>query len=78
MKSFTKTTTTTFEPIWINTDAFTYDETFRKIRSGSRKPFKACCKCKRKFDDGERIGIGCFKGKGNLALCGQCAVELED
>lgn len=50
---------------------------FRDRRSKSRNKMDKCFWCKKKFEDGEMMGIARRTGKGSVVLCQKCADELE-
>jgi hypothetical protein len=77
MKSFTRTRTETFTPLWVKVDFSTYGEEWIGIRANMRYKADNCFKCHKHFQMGDTIGLACFKEKGNKVLCKQCAEELE-
>ena len=74
---FVKTTTKTYEVIWIQKEFMKMDEMFRRARERSRLKMNACIKCAHKFEDGEMMGLACFKGIGNRTICATCVDELQ-
>lgn len=76
MKSFTKTVTKTYTPIWVHTDFTLYDEEYIEIRSNHSYKANSCFKCNKKFKLNEQIGLACFAEVGNKVLCQFCAEEL--
>lgn len=76
MKSFTKTTTMTYEPIWVHFPFMKYDDQFKSIRDKMKYKCKECFKCSHEFKLNEEIGLACFKNVGNKVLCKNCCSEL--
>lgn len=70
--------TRTETALWFRKDFMAMSQTFRDIRSKARNPMDRCWWCKHPFADGEMMALACFegKGKGNKALCQDCATEL--
>ena len=73
---FTKTSTTTYKADWILKDFILMTESYRTVRAKSRSKMDRCIKCGHKFVNGEMMGLGCFGGKGNKVICGECADNL--
>lgn len=69
---------TTFTATWVTKEWTKYTKRFRAIHAKARNTMDRCWMCRKKFADGETIGLACFGGKGNKTLCGECAEELLD
>lgn len=69
---------TTFTAKWVTKEWLRYTTAFRAIRGRSRNRMDLCWLCRKEFEDDEMIGLACFegRGRGNKALCGECAEEL--
>ena len=76
MKSFTRTKTETFTPLWVKVDFSTYSEDFIRIREKMRYKCSNCFKCHKPFNLGDIVGLAAFKEVGNKVLCKQCAEEI--
>ena len=78
MKSFEKTTTEVFEPLWVNKEFTLYTKGYVNIRKDLEYKANTCIKCNRKFQLDEMIGLACFKNIGNKVICVKCAEEISD
>lgn len=78
MKTFTRTKTETFTPLWIKIDFSIYDEEFIRIRSAMRYKCAECFKCHKPFSLGDSVGLVAFKNVGNKVICKGCAEELSE
>ena len=76
MKSFTKTTTITYQPGWIKFPFMKYDEQFKSIRDLAKYKCEECFCCDKLFELDEEIGLAWFKNVGNKVLCKKCCEEL--
>ena len=76
MKSFIKTTTKTYDPIWIQQDFSKFTEGFENARRDFKYKCNTCIKCNHRFKRDEQISLACFKDIGNKVLCVKCGKEL--
>jgi hypothetical protein len=76
MKSFTKTVTTTYEPLWVHFPFIVYDEQFMSIREDFEYKCDGCFKCGHGFKLSEQVGLTCSKEIGNKVLCELCSKEI--
>jgi hypothetical protein len=76
MKSFTKTTITTYTPLWVNLDFSKFTVGFKDIRKHYTYKGYNCFKCDKDFDLNEPISLACFEDIGNKLLCVDCGKEL--
>lgn len=75
MPEIIKTKTTTYKVIQIGLDFLTFDQSYRRIRSGARYKGFQCYACNKKFVDGEKISLA-ITDKGNKVLCRSCAEQF--
>lgn len=76
VKSFTKTLSITYKPIFVWESYSVYNEDFIRIRSAYKYKCNSCFKCDHKFTIGETIGLASFEGVGNKVLCQTCVAEI--
>lgn len=60
----------------IGIDFYTYDQSFREIRSRYRYKCDECFMCGHKFEDGEKLSMGNIKGEPNKVFCHSCAMKI--
>ena len=77
MPEIIKTKTTTFKVMHVGLDFMTFDQSYRRIRGGSRYKGFQCYVCNKKFVDGEKISLA-ITDKGNKVICDSCAVQLKN
>ena len=78
MKSFVKTTTKTYNPLWIRQDFSIFSEEFENTRKRFNYKCNSCIKCNHRFNRNESISLACFDGIGNKVLCSTCGKELSN
>ena len=59
-------------------DMFTYDESFRNIRSQHRYQGSECFACGHHFKDGEKMSLAIVSGTTNKMLCHSCAIKVKE
>lgn len=64
--------TKTIELEWIKKDFLKMSPDFRRIRGGRTYEGFNCYWCKHKFNEGESMGLGSVKSKGNKMFCHDC------
>lgn len=73
-----KTITRKYVITAIAINMFTYDESFRKIRSKFRYQGNTCYNCGHKFNDNEKISLVQFKNYPNRLVCRHCARHIDE
>ena len=73
MKEITKTTTRHYTILKVALDMFTYDKSFREIRSRHRCQYSECFSCGHHFKDGEKMSLAIVSSTTNKMLCHNCA-----
>lgn len=76
MKEVTKTTTKHYAIQKVAIDMFTYDQSFRDIRSRYGYQASECFACGHHFKDGEKISLAIVSGSTNKVLCHSCGEEV--
>lgn len=77
MSEYTHIIRTTYKVQQIGIDMFTFDDVWRRIRGNSRNKMFHCHKCKKAFQDGDKISL-LITNKGNKAACHNCANKLKE
>lgn len=62
---------------WVKADFLVYDAAYRAVRAKMRKPLDTCRWCKRKFEDGEQMGLAQPEKGPNWLLCQSCIKQME-
>ena len=73
MKEITRTTVRYYTIQKVAIDMFTYDQSFRDIRSRYKYQASECFDCGHHFKDGEKISLAIVSGTTNKMLCHCCA-----
>lgn len=65
--------------LWVRSDFMPMSQKFRDIRESMREPRDShkCWWCKRKFEDGDMMGLAAQKAKGNVLLCQTCCIAAK-
>lgn len=72
--TFTRLDTYTLK--WAYFPYLKYGPIVRQVRSGFEYKMDACFKCRKPFQDGDSMGIGCTEELGNKCFCEECSREL--
>jgi len=60
---------------WVRRDFSVMGPKWRAVRAKMRTKLDHCGWCKRAFNDGDTIGLGCPKSGKNIVLCDTCCTK---